>query len=73
MLDYIDSGRNPQLYTKDVMEGCLEKNKQVNGKIELYKKFRAHLLKELDEEMPKPTAQYRTIRELSFGLKDLEK
>jgi len=60
---YADAGRNPQLYTKECMERTLNKNKQINGKIELYKKFRAHLLKELSEELPKEAMQYRAIRE----------
>ena len=34
---YIDQGRNPQLYTKDCIEKALEKNQQVNGKIDAYK------------------------------------
>ena len=34
---YIDQGRNPQLYTKDCLEKALEKNQQVNGKIDAYK------------------------------------
>jgi len=60
---FVDTGRNPQLYTKECMERTLNKNKQMNGKIELYKKFRAHLLKELSEEFPKEAMQYRAIRE----------
>jgi len=34
---YIDQGRNPQLYTKDCIEKALEKDQQVNGKIDAYK------------------------------------
>jgi len=60
---FVDTARNPQLYTKECMERTLNKNKQMNGKTELYKKFRAHLLKELSEEFPKEAMQYRAIRE----------
>lgn len=63
LLDYLDQGKNPQLYTKEVIDRTLAKNQQVNGKIELYKKFRATLLKELSEEMPHETMRYRSIRE----------
>lgn len=63
LLDVLDQGKNPQLYTKNCLERTVQKNKEVNGKIEMYKKFRALLLKELGEEMPEDTAQYRYIRD----------
>uniref|UniRef100_A0A915K9T8 Mediator of RNA polymerase II transcription subunit 10 n=1 Tax=Romanomermis culicivorax TaxID=13658 RepID=A0A915K9T8_ROMCU len=64
LLDYVDNGKNPQFYTKDIMESCLQKNNQTRGKIELYRKFRAHLLKELGEELPEEIKLYRMIRPL---------
>lgn len=62
LLSYLDQGKNPQLYTKECLERTLQKNKEVNGKIEMYKKFRGLLLKELGEELPEDTVQYRTLR-----------
>uniref|UniRef100_A0A8C7T2E6 Mediator of RNA polymerase II transcription subunit 10 n=1 Tax=Oncorhynchus mykiss TaxID=8022 RepID=A0A8C7T2E6_ONCMY len=32
--EYIDQGRNPQLYTKECLERALAKNEQVKGKID---------------------------------------
>lgn len=63
LLEYLDQGKNPQLYTKECLERTLNKNKEVNGKIEIYKKFRALLLKELGEEMPNDTVLYRNLRD----------
>ncbi|KHN86460.1 Uncharacterized protein T09A5.7 [Toxocara canis] len=63
LLEYLDQGKNPQLYTKECLERTLNKNKEVNGKIEIYKKFRAVLLKELGEEMPNDTILYRNLRD----------
>uniref|UniRef100_A0A1I7XB44 Mediator of RNA polymerase II transcription subunit 10 n=1 Tax=Heterorhabditis bacteriophora TaxID=37862 RepID=A0A1I7XB44_HETBA len=63
LLDVLDQGKNPQLYTKEVLERTLQKNKEVNGKVEIYKKFRACLLKELGEELPEDTIKYRNIRD----------
>uniref|UniRef100_A0A914ZQZ3 Mediator of RNA polymerase II transcription subunit 10 n=1 Tax=Parascaris univalens TaxID=6257 RepID=A0A914ZQZ3_PARUN len=63
LLEYLDEGKNPQLYTKECLERTLNKNKEVNGKIEIYKKFRAVLLKELGEEMPNDTVLYRNLRD----------
>ncbi|CAJ0562795.1 unnamed protein product, partial [Mesorhabditis spiculigera] len=62
LLDFLDQGKNPQLYNKECLERVLEKNKEANGKIELFKRFRALTLKELGEEMPEETAQYRYVR-----------
>uniref|UniRef100_A0A8C9EXA2 Mediator of RNA polymerase II transcription subunit 10 n=1 Tax=Pavo cristatus TaxID=9049 RepID=A0A8C9EXA2_PAVCR len=37
VFDYIDQGRNPQLYTKECLERALAKNEQVKGKIDTMK------------------------------------
>lgn len=63
LLKYLDEGKNPQLYTKECLERTLAKNKEVNGKIECYKKFRTLLLKELGEEMPNDVVMYRNLRD----------
>ena len=63
VFDYIDQGRNPQLYTKDCMEKALTKNEQFKGKIESYRKFKAHLLVELNGVFPNEIAKYRAHRE----------
>lgn len=62
VFDYIDQGRNPQLYTKDCMEKALGKNEQVKGKIDAYRKFRALLLVELTKVFPNEMAKYRAVR-----------
>lgn len=64
VLDKLDQGINPQVYTGECLKETLNKNKGVNGKIELYKKLHAKLLEELGEEMPAETALYRQNRNL---------
>lgn len=59
---YIDEGRNPQLYTKDCMEKAMNKNEAVKGKIDAFRRFRAHLLVELTNVFPTEMAKYRAIR-----------
>ncbi|XP_029399904.1 mediator of RNA polymerase II transcription subunit 10 isoform X1 [Mus pahari] len=39
VFEYIDQGRNPQLYTKECLERALAKNEQVKGKIDTMKCF----------------------------------
>uniref|UniRef100_A0A8C6HFB4 Mediator of RNA polymerase II transcription subunit 10 n=1 Tax=Mus spicilegus TaxID=10103 RepID=A0A8C6HFB4_MUSSI len=37
VFEYIDQGRNPQLYTKECLERALAKNEQVKGKMDTMK------------------------------------
>ena len=62
VFDYIDSGRNPQLYTKDCMEKAHSKNEEVKGKIDAYRMFKARLLLELTHVFPKEMSVYRATR-----------
>ncbi|CAD5211474.1 unnamed protein product [Bursaphelenchus okinawaensis] len=64
VLDSLDGGKNPQVYTATCLERTLLKNKEVNGKIELYRKLHAKLLEALGEEMPAETILYRQNRNL---------
>lgn len=63
VFEYIDQGRNPQLYTKDCIEKALEKNQQVNGKIDAYKNFKSLLVEELSKHFPKEIDEYQKIKE----------
>ncbi|XP_055616184.1 mediator of RNA polymerase II transcription subunit 10 [Toxorhynchites rutilus septentrionalis] len=62
VFDYIDQGRNPQLYTKDCIDKALTKNEEVKGKIDSYRKFKSNLLKELSDTFPGEISKYKAIR-----------
>ncbi|CAG2106172.1 unnamed protein product [Medioppia subpectinata] len=62
VFEYIDEGRNPQLYTKDCMEKALQKNELVKGKIDSYRRFKAMLLVELSKVFPNEISKYRAVR-----------
>ncbi|KAL7643725.1 UNVERIFIED_CONTAM: hypothetical protein RMT77_005731 [Armadillidium vulgare] len=64
VFEYIDDGKNPQLYTKDCMEKALAKNEQVNGRIDSYKRFKALLLVELSHVFGNEINKYRAVREV---------
>ena len=59
---YIDEGKNPQSYTKDCMERSLAKNESVKGKVDEYRRFKAHLLLELSQDKDNEIQKYRAIR-----------
>ncbi|XP_053209311.1 mediator of RNA polymerase II transcription subunit 10-like [Panonychus citri] len=62
VFDYIDQGRNPQLYTKDCMEKALANNELLRGKIDATRRFKTMLLIELSKVFPNDMARYRAIR-----------
>ncbi|XP_072365591.1 mediator of RNA polymerase II transcription subunit 10 [Scyliorhinus torazame] len=62
VFEYIDQGRNPQLYTKECLERALAKNEQVKGKIDTLKKFKGLLIHELSKVFPEEMSKYRAVR-----------
>ncbi|XP_070552489.1 mediator of RNA polymerase II transcription subunit 10-like [Ptychodera flava] len=64
VFEYIDQGKNPQLYTKDCMEKALAKNEQVKGKIDTFRRFKSQLVHELSKMFPEEMDRYKTLREL---------
>ncbi|KAE9533789.1 hypothetical protein AGLY_008868 [Aphis glycines] len=67
VFEYIDRGRNPQLYTKDCIEKALHKNEQVKGKIDALKKFKANVLADLGQTFPNELNKYRALRSNCYG------
>lgn len=68
VFDYIDTGRNPQLYTKEIVETALYKNEETKGKIDSYRKFKNNLLLELQKEFPAEINKYRALRKDEWNL-----
>lgn len=65
LIDCVDEAKNPQIYTKGSILQTREKNEKIYGKVEIYEKFRANLLKELHENLPEVANYYRLVRENS--------
>lgn len=63
VFEYIDQGKNPQLYTKDCMEKAVVKNEQVKGKSETFKKFKKSLVTELGKMFPDEMDRYKATRD----------
>ncbi|KAG2465185.1 MED10 polymerase, partial [Polypterus senegalus] len=62
VFEYIDQGRNPQLYTKECLERALAKNEQVKGKIDTIRKFKSLLILELGKVFPEEMSKYKALR-----------
>ena len=62
VFEYIDSGKNPQFYTKDYIEKAVSKNEEVKGKIDHYRRFKSLLIEELTKAFPAEMNKYQTFR-----------
>lgn len=62
VLNLIDDGKNPDDFTKDVLNSCIAKNQITKGKTDAFKSLRKHLLEELEQAFPSEVEAYRDIR-----------
>ncbi|MED6180879.1 Mediator of RNA polymerase II transcription subunit 10b [Stylosanthes scabra] len=60
VVNLIDDGKNPDEFTKDVLNNCIAKNQITKGKTDALKNFRKNLLEELEQNFP---AEVETFRE----------
>nr|XP_024388927.1 mediator of RNA polymerase II transcription subunit 10b-like isoform X2 [Physcomitrium patens] len=65
VLNFIDEGRNPDEYTKHLLNGCIQQNQASKGKVDSFKALRKHLLEQVEEVFPAETEAYRDIRNQS--------
>lgn len=62
VFEYIDTGRNPQFYTKDYIEKVISKNEEMKGKVKYYSDFKKILIDELTKVFPSEMHQYTSYR-----------
>ncbi|XP_048319952.2 mediator of RNA polymerase II transcription subunit 10b [Ziziphus jujuba] len=65
VLNLIDDGKNPDEFTKDVINSCIAKNQITKGKTDAFKSLRNHLLEELEQTFPDEVESYREMRAAS--------
>ncbi|CAI9775813.1 unnamed protein product [Fraxinus pennsylvanica] len=65
VLNLIDDGKNPDEFTRDVLNSCIAKNQITKGKTDTFKSLRRHLLEELEQTFPDEVEAYRDIRAAS--------
>ncbi|KAL4570593.1 hypothetical protein LXL04_026251 [Taraxacum kok-saghyz] len=62
VLNLTDDGKNPDEFTRDVLNSCIAKNQITKGKTDAFKGLRRHLLEELEQAFPDEVEDYREIR-----------
>ncbi|BFG32085.1 mediator of RNA polymerase II transcription subunit 10b isoform X2 [Prunus yedoensis var. nudiflora] len=65
VFNLIDDGKNPDEFTRDVINSCIAKNQITKGRTDTFKSLRKHLLEELEETFPDEVESYREIRAAS--------
>lgn len=58
VLNYIDSGRNPELFTRHQLEQTLSDYEAVQRKVQAYKEFRTELIQQLQKPFEAEIAAY---------------
>ncbi|RDX63158.1 Mediator of RNA polymerase II transcription subunit 10b, partial [Mucuna pruriens] len=62
VVNLIDDGKNPDEFTKDVINNCIAKNQMTKGKTDALKSLRKHLLEELEQNFPCEVESFRENR-----------
>ncbi|KAJ3692743.1 hypothetical protein LUZ60_011838 [Juncus effusus] len=62
VLNLIDDGKNPDEFTRDVLNNCIAKNQITKGKTDAFKGLRKYLLDDLDQAFPEEIEGYREAR-----------
>ena len=70
VVDFIDSGRNPQLFNKERFDAAVKKNAEVKKKIDDYRRFKVNLMHDLQDWFPNVLASYRAIRNIQAENQD---
>ncbi|CAN7127528.1 unnamed protein product [Brassica rapa subsp. narinosa] len=68
VLSLIDDGKNPDEFTRDVINSCVARNQVTKGKTDAFKDLRKHILEELEETFPDEVDKYREIRAASASV-----
>ncbi|KAK6122541.1 hypothetical protein DH2020_043719 [Rehmannia glutinosa] len=68
ILNLVDDGKNPDEFTRDMLNGCIAKNQITKGKAYAFKSMRRHLLEELEQAFPDEVDAYREIRAASAAV-----
>lgn len=68
VLNLIDDGKNPDEFTRDVLNSCIAKNQITKGKTDAFKGLRGHLLEDLEQAFPEEVEAYREIRAASAAV-----
>ncbi|XP_064393720.1 mediator of RNA polymerase II transcription subunit 10-like [Halichondria panicea] len=65
VLEYVDEGRNPELFTRHQLERTLSDHIGIQKKVQAYKDFREQLIRQLEPVFPEEIQAYVAVSEFS--------
>jgi len=65
VITLIDEGKNPDEFTRDIINKCIQRNQTTKGKSEAFKNLRKQIFEELEQEYPEEVEVYRDLRAAS--------
>uniref|UniRef100_A0A2K1R667 Mediator of RNA polymerase II transcription subunit 10 n=1 Tax=Populus trichocarpa TaxID=3694 RepID=A0A2K1R667_POPTR len=68
VLNLIDDGKNPDEFTRGVINSCITKNQVTKGKTDAFKSLCKHQLEELEQTFPDEVESYWEIRAMSAAV-----
>jgi mediator of RNA polymerase II transcription subunit 10 len=71
LLAYVDNGRNPDIYTREFVEGARRSNQLMKGKIEAFASFRDVLATEIARALPELRSDVERVLEETGGRRDV--
>ncbi|XP_065065326.1 mediator of RNA polymerase II transcription subunit 10-like [Rhopilema esculentum] len=66
IFQYVDQGKNPELYTEECFKRTVNKNEEVKSKVDAYKNFRMTLTEELTKEFPEMMVRYHQFKKQQY-------
>lgn len=67
LLQYVEDGRNPDIYTREFVELVRRMNQLTRGKVHAFKSFRDVLAHEMDAALPELRADVKGVLEATGG------
>ncbi|PQE33057.1 hypothetical protein CJF32_00011186 [Rutstroemia sp. NJR-2017a WRK4] len=73
LIQYVDNGRNPDIYTREFVELARKGNQTMKGKMEAFASFRDILAGEMERAMPELGEDIKGVLEATGGKTDTGK
>jgi mediator of RNA polymerase II transcription subunit 10 len=67
VVQYVEDGRNPDIYTREFVELVAKSNQLMNGKRRAFMRFRDVLAEQIEAGFPELTEEVRKVQEGTGG------
>jgi hypothetical protein len=67
VIQYVEDGRNPDIYTREFVELVAKSNQLMNGKRRAFRRFRDVLAEQIEAGFPELTEEVRKVQENTGG------